>query len=75
VPEPPSIAALTARIMVDIKRDGYSLISYEELRTAWPTQWATAAQAGIMGMIAIDQNLNFSYQRSGVVFTNRPPDA
>jgi hypothetical protein len=75
VPEPPSIAALTSRIMTDMKRDGYSLISYEELRTAWPVQFGTAGQAAVMAMIARDQNWDHSYQDAGIVFTPRTADA
>jgi hypothetical protein len=68
VPDPPSIAALTARIAADIKRRGYSLISYEELRAAWPHDFGTAGQVAMVSMIARTQNWTFSYQESGVCF-------
>jgi hypothetical protein len=68
VPDPPSSADLKARIIADIKRDGYSLISYEELRDAWPKEFATAMQFGIISMIAKEEQWSFEFLPGGVRF-------
>jgi hypothetical protein len=68
VPDPPSIRDLTARISADIERQGYSLISYDELKSAWPEAFATAAQFAAISMMASDEKWEFEFVSFGVLF-------
>jgi len=68
VPDPPNIRDLKARITADIKRQGYSLISYDELKAAWPEAFATAAQLAAISMMADEENWMFEFVTFGVLF-------
>ena len=68
MPDPPSIRDLKARITADIKRQGYSLISYDELKSAWPEAFATAAQFATISMIADEERWQFEFVSFGVLF-------
>jgi hypothetical protein len=54
--------------MADIRRDGYCLLSYEEIRTAWPGEFGSAAQAALMALLARDSHCEHTYQEQGVLF-------
>jgi hypothetical protein len=71
VPNPPRRADLKARIIVQIKRDGYSFIAYDELRAAWPGEFATAMQFAVISGIAQEENWNFEFLGGGIRFTPR----
>ncbi len=68
MPDPPSIQDLKARITADLKRQGYSLISYDELKSAWPEAFATAAQFGAISMMADEENWAFEFVTFSVLF-------
>jgi hypothetical protein len=68
MPDPPSSADLKARIVADIKRQGFSLIRYEELRAGWPDQFGTAMQLGVISMIAKEESWSFEFLPGGVRF-------
>jgi hypothetical protein len=68
MPDPPSLRDLKARITADVKRQGYSLISYDELRSAWPKAFATAAQFAAIGMMANEEDWQFEFVSFGVLF-------
>jgi hypothetical protein len=73
VPDPPRSADLKARIIVDIKRDGYSLVRYDELRAAWPGEFGTVMQFTMIATIAEEERWNFEFLSAGVRFTPLPP--
>lgn len=68
MPDPPSLTDLKKRITADVKRQGYSLISYDELRAAWPEAFATAAQFAAISMIANEEKWQFEFVSFGVLF-------
>lgn len=59
---------LKARITADIKRQGYSLISFDEMKSAWPEAFATAAQLATISMMADEENWAFEFVSFGVLF-------
>jgi hypothetical protein len=71
VPKPPRIADLKARIAAQIRRDGFSFISHEELSSAWPNEFGSAMLFGLLTGIAADEDWVLEYQSSGVRFTRR----
>lgn len=69
MPDPPTSADLKARILADIRRDGYSLITYAEFNAAWPGQFGTVRQISLITMIAREESLQFEFLPPGVRFT------
>ena len=69
--DPPSSADLKARIIADIKRDGFSLIRYEELKAAWPREFGTTSQFAVIAMISREEGWKFQFVPEGVRFTPR----
>ena len=69
MPDPPKSADLKARIIADIKRSGQSLITYAELRAAWPDDFATVRQITVIAMLAREEKWNFEFATNGVRFT------
>lgn len=69
MPDPPSTADLKARILTQIRRDGSSLVSYEELRAAWPDEFGTVLQFSLIETIASEEQWNFAFLPEGIRFT------